>query len=182
VCWKYWLPLFSILYRLNNFWNMFRLLSLFRSRTVRWRLVINVLALAIVYLLLVAVVGPAVLIRVLGCATLLALIVEDLLLISQHTHVPMRLSQGQDVVPHPAIDQEQFTRSLRLPRWLSRLLLHFDAHELHHMYPFVPGYRLVGVPYSPVNEVSCWHWIRAARRVPGEVLLFQNRQQSGYDV
>jgi acyl-lipid omega-6 desaturase (Delta-12 desaturase) len=182
VCWKYWIPLFSVLYRLNNFWNISRLLALFRTKTVRRRLVVNTAALAVSYLALAAIVGPAVFARVLGCATVLALMAEDLLLISQHTHVPMGLSQGKDVIPHPAIDQEQFTRSLRFPAWLSPLLLHFDAHELHHMYPFVPGYRLSAIPYSPANEVSCWRWIPAARRVPGEVLLFQNRHQSGYDV
>lgn len=182
VCWKYWIPLFSILYRVNNFWNVFRLRRLFRTKAIRRRLSINIATLALVYLIFVAVVGPAVLVPVVGGAMVLALIAEDLLLISQHTHVPMGLSQGRDVVPHAAIDQERFTRSLRFPAWLSRLLLHFDAHELHHMYPFVPGYRLAEIPYAPANEVSCWGWIPAARGVPGEILLFQNRHQSGYDV
>ena len=182
VCWKYWIPLFSILYRLNNFWNISRLLRLFRTRALRRRLTVNTVVLGVVYLAVVTLLGPALFLRVLGGAIVLALIAEDLLLISQHTHVPMGLSHGQDVIPHAAIDQEQFTRSLRFPAWLSRLLLHFDAHELHHMYPFVPGYRLAEIPYSPANEVSCWRWIPAARGVPGEVLLFQNRHQSGYDV
>ena len=62
------------------------------------------------------------------------------------------------------------------------LLLHFDAHELHHMYPFVPGYRLHGVAYTPQNEVGYWGWIRAAKRVPGEVFLFQNRTESGWEI
>ncbi len=183
MCWKYWIPLFSVLYRLNNFWNISRLLRLFRTRALRRRLTVNTVVLA----------SPLPgsgrgagssrsASRIRGGALVLALIAEDLLLISQHTHVPMGLSHGHDVIPHSAIDQEQFTRSLRFPAWLSRLLLHFDAHELHHMYPFVPGYRLAEIPYSPANEVSCWRWIPAARGVPGEVLLFQNRHQSGYDV
>ena len=66
--------------------------------------------------------------------------------------------------------------------WLSALLLHIDAHELHHMYPFVPGYRLHRVAYAPHNEVGCWHWIRLAKRVPGDVFLFQNRTESGWEI
>jgi acyl-lipid omega-6 desaturase (Delta-12 desaturase) len=182
VCWKYWIPLFSILYRLNNFWNVPRLLRLFHPRRLRRRLLLNLVAVLFVYLALAAIAGPVMLVRLLGLATVLSLITEDVLLISQHTHVPMGLSRGVSVAPHAAIEQEQFTRSLRFPDWLSRLLLHFDAHELHHMYPFVPGPRLADIPYSPANEVSCWRWIRTARAVPGEVLLFQNRTQSGYDV
>jgi len=182
VCWKYWLPLFSVLYRLNNFWHIPRLLRLFHAARPRRRLIVNVVGLLIVYIVVLGMAGPTALMRSLGVATILALVCEDMLLISQHTHVPMGLSHGLDVAPHAAIEQERFTRSLRFPHWLSVMLLHFDAHELHHMYPFVPGHRLEDIPYSPANEVTCWRWIRAARAVPGEVLLFQNRTQSGYDV
>jgi len=182
VCWAYWIPLFSILYRLNNFWNMPRLMGLFRTRAVRHRLIADAVVLATIYTVGLVMIGPATLARLFGLAILLALITEDMLLISQHTHVPMGRSCGARVTPYPAIEQEHFTRSLRFPAWLSRLLLHFDAHELHHMYPFVPGHRLSEIPYSPANEVSCWRWIHAARAMPGEVLLFQNRDQSGYDV
>ena len=182
VCWKCWIPLFSIIYRVNNFWNLRRLLGLFRAREVQRRVLVNAAAVAALYLVVAVVLGPAAVLRAFGLATVLALMAEDVLLISQHTHVPMGRSHGREVDPYRAIDQERFTRSLRLPNWLSRLSLHFDAHELHHMYPFVPGYRLGQIAYTPSNEVSWWRWIPLARAVPGEVLLFQNRHQSGYDV
>lgn len=117
-----------------------------------------------------------------GPALLLSPMAEDVLLLSQHTHIPQHVSHGAAVRPFPAIEQEEFSRSLRLPGWLSMLLLHFDAHELHHMYPFVPGYHLHGVAYMPQNEVGYWAWIRAAKRVPGEVFLFQNRTESGWEI
>jgi hypothetical protein len=50
------------------------------------------------------------------------------------------------------------------------------------MYPRVPGYRLGRIAYVPHNEVPWWGWLRKAKRVPGEVFLFQNRDQSGLDV
>ena len=58
---------------------------------------------------------------------------EDVLLLSQHTHIPQRVSHGAGVRRFPAVEQEEFSRSLRLPGWLSTALPHFDAHELHHM-------------------------------------------------
>ena len=64
-------------------------------------------------------------------------------------------------MPHRALDQAQYTRSLRLPAPVSRALLHFDAHELHHMYPFVPGYRLRDIAFEPAHEVAWWRWVRA---------------------
>ena len=75
----------------------------------------------------------------------------------------MEVSCGERVTPHRAMEQERYTRSLRLPRAISHAVLHFDAHELHHMYPFVPGYRLREIAYTPQNEIGWRQWIAAAR-------------------
>ena len=181
MCWKYWIPLFSVVYRVQNYWFVPRLQRVMPRRDSA-RFVPHVLALAMVYLLVIWAVGPWTLLRLVGVALLLALMVQDVLILSQHTHIPMDRSAGHDVAPHRPLDQERFTRSLRLPSVVSRLMLHVDAHELHHMYPFIPGYRLREVPYSPVNEVGWWGWVRAARAIPGEVFLFRNRRETGFHV
>ena len=181
VCWRGWVPIFSVLYRLNNFWNLLRLRMLFpedERRAISW----SALSLAGAYVAMAIVIGPALLVRLFGVANVLAFIVEDVLLISQHTHIPMTRSGGQPVPPYPPLDQERFTRSMRLPRVLSRLALHFDAHELHHMFPAVPGYRLEEIGYVAAHEVPVGTWVPAARAVPGAVLLFQSRNESGFDL
>jgi acyl-lipid omega-6 desaturase (Delta-12 desaturase) len=182
VCWRFWIPLFSVLYRLNNFWNWQRLKTLFEKREDRRGIAANSLALLGVYIALFVLVGAGAMLRLVGLALLLALIAEDLLLLSQHTHIPQNVSHGATVRPFPTIEQEVFTRSLIFPRWLSTLLLHIDAHELHHMYPFVPGYRLGGVEYRTENEIGLWAWIRGARSMPGEIFLFHNRLETGADI
>jgi fatty acid desaturase len=182
VCWKCSIPLFSVIYRLENYWHLPRLFRMFASRTERIRLVRDSAILILLYTAVTWAVGPVRMLAAFGPALLLSLMAEDVLLLSQHTHIPQHVSHGAAVRPFPAIEQEEFSRSLRLPAWLSTILLHFDAHELHHMYPFVPGYRLHGVAYTPQNEVGYWGWIRAAKRVPGEVFLFQNRTESGWEI
>ena len=183
VAWRGWIPLFSVLYRLSNYWHLPRLWRLFPRRAPRQWLVGNALALLAVYGGLVMLVGPGTLARLVGVALLLSLVLEDPLLLSQHTHMPLDLSGGRSVSPYPTIAQEVFTRSLRFPDWVSRLvLLGFDAHELHHMYPFVPGYDLRRIPYGTGNDMPWWTWLRAAKRVPGTVFLFQNRRQTGLDI
>ena len=182
VCWKCSIPLFSVIYRVENYWHLPRLFRLFASRVERMRMVRDALLLVLLYAAVAWLVGPMKLLVTIGPAIFLSLVAEDVLLLSQHTHIPQHVSHGATVRPFPAIEQEEFSRSLRLPAWLSLLLLHFDAHELHHMYPFVPGYRLHGVAYTPQNEVGYWGWIRAAKRVPGEVFLFQNRTESGWEI
>jgi fatty acid desaturase len=182
VCWRSWIPLFSVAYRLGNFWSVARIARWYGTGEISTRVVAGLIVSGALYAALVWQVGWMELGRVAGVAVVLAFVVEDMLLISQHTHVPMELSGGSRVAPHRALDQQRFTRSLRFPAPLSRLILHFDAHELHHMYPFVPGYRLREIGYEPSNEVGWWHWVRAARAIPGDVLLFQNRHQTGFDL
>jgi len=181
VCWRWWIPLFSVMYRVNNFWNVPRLRSLFENSNDRRRIAINSIGLIVGYIAIAVLVGPGTLLRLVGLGVLLSLIAEDLLLLSQHTHIPQQLSHGETVRPFPTVEQEVFTRSLVFPRWLSAVLLHIDAHELHHMYPFVPGYRLGGIAYETENEIGVWTWIRRARAMPGEIFLFHNRLETGAD-
>ena len=182
VCWKYWIPLFSILYRTGNYWNLPRLLKLFPRWGDRRAIARESAAMLALYILLPVALGPVRLLQTSGLAIVLSLMIEDVLLLSQHTHMPQGVSHGAAVRPYPAIEQEPFTRSLRLPTWLSALVLHFDAHELHHMYPFVPGYHLRRIPYRPTNEIGWWTWLRRAKQLPGEVLLFQSRAETGWDI
>ena len=182
VCWRYWIPLFATLYRINNFWNLPRLRSLFPKREDRRGMAISITSFLIAYVAVAALVGPWTLLRVTGLASVFAFIVEDLLILSQHTHIPQNLSQGKQVPPFPAIEQDVFTRSLVLPSWISALLLHIDAHELHHMYPFVPGYRLRDISYDTCNRIDWWKWVRCARALPGETLMFHNRSETGADI
>jgi fatty acid desaturase len=182
ICWRLWIPLFSVLYRLTNYWHLPRLFSMFPKRKDRVAIARDTIVLMLVYGAILLIAGPATVLRVGGVAILLSLVMEDVLLLSQHTHVPQNISHGTAVKPFPAMDQEPFTRSLRLPRFASAFVLHFDAHELHHMYPFVPGYHLRRIAYSPENEIGWWRWLRGAKKLPGDVLLFQNRLESGYDL
>jgi acyl-lipid omega-6 desaturase (Delta-12 desaturase) len=181
-CWRLWIPLFSTLYRIENYWNLRRLARMFPRVEDHWPMQRSAALQLAGYAALVAIVGPSLLARVAAAGVILSLMVEDLLLLSQHAHVPQNVSAGHQVSPIPAIGQEVFTRSLRLPRWASTLLLHLDAHELHHMYPFVPGYHLRRIPYQPSHEIGWCEWVRVSKRLRGVVLLFQNRHDTGIHI
>jgi acyl-lipid omega-6 desaturase (Delta-12 desaturase) len=181
VCWRYWIPLFATLYRINNFWNLPRLRSLFAKPEDRRKMAISIVTYLIAYVAVATIVGPWTILRVTGLAFVFAFIVEDLLILSQHTHIPQNLSEGKQVSPFPAGEQDVFTRSLILPSWISTMLLHIDAHELHHMYPFVPGYHLRSISCDTPNEIGWWRWVRCARALPGETLMFHNRIETGAD-
>ncbi len=182
-CWRLWIPLFSILYRLQNYWNLRRLFRLFPRSRKRRRMSVNLLLLLAIYLSLAIWLGPQACLQWFGLSTILTLMMQDVLILSQHTHIPMELSHGEDVLPFSPAEQELYTRSLKFPAWFSSwVLLNLDAHELHHIYPSIPGYFLNRIDYRPQNEISWWRWLVKAKQVPGAVLLFQNRNSSGFDI
>ena len=176
--WRTWMPLFSVLYRVQNFWNTRRLAKFLEAGLVRRIRIENSFFLT-GYIALVVWLGPGYLFMMGGLALLLALAIEDILLLSQHTHMPTRIAGSARVPLLSPRDQQACTRSLRLPRWLSWMLLHFDAHELHHMYVRVPGYRLRALSIQTPNEVSWWRWLRAAKKLSGVDFLFGSRDRTG---
>ncbi|MFO0868543.1 MAG: fatty acid desaturase [Pirellulales bacterium] len=181
ICWALWIPLFSLLYRLSNYWHLPRLWRLLPTAGERRRMVVGAVIYLLGYAALVVWCGPLWLCRLLGCALFLTMVAQDLLILSQHTHIPQRCSHGEAVRPFSAAQQEVFTRSLVFPRWFSGwILLHLDAHELHHVYPRVPGYYLGQLARPTLNAMPWWQWVWRARRIRGDVLLFQNRDQTGY--
>jgi fatty acid desaturase len=175
--------LVSVLYRWGNYWDLPRLRRVFPRPAVRrqitWGIALSLLA----YVVLAGTVGPGRLLVLVGPGLYVSFALQDLLILSQHTHIPMRLSEGRDVGPVPPREQEVYTRSLRFPAWFAHwVLLNVDAHELHHMYPRVPGCHLPRIPYRTHRAVPWWRWLLDAKRVRGDVLLFQNSAQTGYDI
>ena len=179
VAWALCLPLFSVLYRVQNFWNVPRVARYLSRLDVR-RAWFNAALLAAGYVALTIGVGPLALAKLLAIGLALSLAAQDVILLSQHTHMPRELSGGEDVKPFAPLDQEPFTRSMRMPEWLSRLLLSFDRHELHHMYVRVPGYDLHRIAYRPENEVHWLAWLRGAKRLSGTAFLFGRREETGF--
>ena len=177
--WRTGLPLFSVLYRLQNYWNPRRLRQ-FLTASVLPRIRIESLLLLSIYAVIASWVGPWQLVANCGLGLLLALAIQDPLLLSQHTHMPRHLADGKAVQPFTHSEQEAYTRSIRFPSWFSALIMHFDAHELHHMFVRVPGYRLRRIDYRPSNEVGWWPWLRAAKKLSGVEFLFGRRDESGF--
>jgi omega-6 fatty acid desaturase (delta-12 desaturase) len=179
-CWKTWIPLFSLLYRINNYWNYPRVVRHLGARAQRKNVARDILALLLAYAVSLLLIGPAAFLQVFGVASLITLVMQEALLLSQHTHIPTNISHGRTVRPFPPREQEAYTRSLRFPAWISRvLLMHFDAHELHHMYVRVPGYDLGKISYQTRNTVDWWRWIRGSRGLSGVAFLFSDKNRSG---
>ncbi len=181
IAWRTGLPLFSIVYRVGNYWNLPRLARLFPAAAQRRAIVANALTLGIGYGLLIWALEPQTVLRLVGLGLVLSLALQDPLILSQHTHIAQRLSGGAKVTPLAPGEQEIYTRSLVFPRVVAQwVLMNFNAHELHHRHVAVPGYRLARIAHAPANTIDWWHWLRAAKRLRGSVFLFENRDSTGF--
>jgi len=181
IAWRLGIPLFSVVYRLSNYWNIPRLFRLFPSPKQRCAIALNALVLLGLYLGAVWLIGFEALFQFAGLSVAASLALQDPLILSQHTHIPQPVSGGRRVEPLSGEGQQRYTRSLRFPRWFAHwVLINFNAHELHHRFVSVPGYRLGLLSQEQPNEVYWWTWLRAAKRLRGSVLLFGNREQSGF--
>lgn len=181
-CWKWWIPIFTVAFGLLNFWNIPRLWQRYPSGRDRVRHVASVAFILIVHGSLMTLLGPA-WTRIFGGGLCLFFLVSDPLLLSQHSHMPQHVSEGSKVTPFEPWEQDRFTRSIIFPDWISRwILLHFDAHGVHHLMPHLPCYHL-GLAHERLdvrNRIDWWEWLVAAKRTPAHLLLFQDREQTGY--
>lgn len=179
--WRTGLPLFSVIYRVGNYWHLPRLLRLFPTARQRRAIVVNALVLLAFYAGAVMLFGGETVIRCAALALLLGLALQDPLILSQHTHIAQPVSEGRSVAPLSGETQIRYTRSLRFPRWFARwLLMNFNMHERHHLHPNVPGYRLAQLEEAQPNEVHWWTWLRAAKRLSGAQFVFGHREQTGF--
>jgi fatty acid desaturase len=183
-CWRFWLPLFSILYRTGSYWNWSKLKGLFPSALHRRKILFSMGVLFVSCLAMAIVLGPIVFLRVFVGAFFVQLILADPILVSQHTHIELKFDRGAaKATPIPFLEQEVFTRSLLSPTWVSRLIFfNFDHHGLHHLFPRVPGYFLHRIPSEAVSAFPLFAWIRKVKRVPAHILVFHHRGETGLDV
>ena len=179
LAWGTCFPLTSVLYRWNNYWYLPRVRK-FLPESHYPGIRNNVLGSLFLYLLLGFFLGSGFLVQTFGLGLFLSFVAQDILLLSQHTHIPQKLSEGAPVRPFSPEEQLQFTRSLRFPAWFSFLILHFDAHELHHRFVSVPGYDLRKIPLPTARDIHWWTWLREAKKIPGDIFFFHNSDETGF--
>lgn len=182
-CWKFWIPVFGVAYRAQHFWKPSKIKN--HAGDEKGRMIVRGILIQLAfYGALIVLLGVPFLLTTFGLAFLIHLSICDPILLSQHSHIPQEESDGENVSPFPHRDQDVFTRSIEFPKFFSKwVLLHFDLHELHHLFPHIPGYHLDRLPVSEIeleNSYHWWSWILEAKRLPAHELIFKNREETGW--
>jgi acyl-lipid omega-6 desaturase (Delta-12 desaturase) len=178
--WRLFFPLFGALYRFTIYWNPRRWPS--GKKTKHYWNAVGVLCFWIIALrTLWQFQGMHLLLFFIGLW--IHLFLFEAIVLSQHTHVPQKISHGEDVKPVPSWEQDQYTRSLELPWFVSRILLFsFNEHELHHLYPSLPCYHYSKIKLKMVNQRGALSWWKESRRMKGSDFMFKNRNQTGSSI
>ncbi len=181
-CWKFWIPIFSIVFGVSVFWNLQRVAAVAPSPRQRRRTLFSFVVLPAVYALAIALVGVRFL-EVWPVAFLCFLTIGDPLLLSQHVHLPLNRTDGEKVTPFTPANQDRFTRTIIVPRWVAQwVFFQFTTHGAHHAYPQVAHYDIARVPFRSTHAVWWSDWLRTAKQMPAVLLLYKSSEDTGISI
>lgn len=177
VCWWMFIPIFYLVYLLSNYWNVFKIKRFVRVqilKSIQWEMLLFVFG----YFLLFSMVDFSKYAVILW-GFFLSLIWKELIILTQHTHVEIPISDGQNVRPISYKDQVKYTRSFYVSKFFEKwFLFNFNMHEAHHAQPGLPAYYLGEVELNlPRN--SYWNWFKQAKSMKGVDFIFKTSKHTG---
>jgi fatty acid desaturase len=111
-------------------------------------------------------------------AYILSLMISDLFILSQHSHIEIPLSNGKPVKPLRFSEQVKYTRSISLFRNIGRYVyFNFNLHELHHAYPILPAYYLDKTHLKMPNTVKFMQYLKHAKSMKGVDFIFNSSKK-----
>ncbi|WP_340200303.1 fatty acid desaturase family protein [Ascidiimonas sp. W6] len=177
ISWFLFLPLFTIGYRIDNYWNL-RKIKTFAPKTNRKRVLFNLLIIILIWTLLIILFTDFYVSYVLP-AFLIGLMMSDLIILSQHSHIDIPVSNGKDVKPLKHAYQVKYSRSIRVGSVFENwVLFNFNMHEKHHAYPGVPSYYLPEMQCEEKNTRNFWTFICKAKLLSGENFVFSTTKKT----
>jgi len=178
-CWKFWIPLMAPLFVLQNFWGLNRLFRSFPKLSDKRNVIFSMLVIVAVYAFLFAWM-PGIMLKVWLLGFIMFLLISDLVLMSQHTHIDSHFADENEVKAFRYSEQTKYTRTIIYPKFVSRFIFyHFDKHAVHHQYPGVPTYYLGNFPVPEDLNIGWWEWLKRAKSLSAYDLIYSSPKESG---
>lgn len=178
IAWLLFIPVFYLAYKLSNYWNILKIRRFVNSKRYK-KSVISIFSYFSIYLIISALFGEFLITLVLP-AFVLSLIWKELIILTQHSHVEIPISKGEEVRPVAYKDQVPYTRSFYTYRFIENyLLFNFNRHEAHHVYPGLPSYWLSSVELNEPEKPFFKDWFIQAKSLKGEDYIFRTSKHTG---
>jgi len=181
VSWRIGFPLFTIGYRLGNYWNRKKLTKYLPEAKLQGVFKNQIVLLAL-YAVAFVFFGKWILMN-LALAYFFSLMISDIIILSQHSHIDIPVSGGEDVQPVRYVEQIPYSRSLGFNAVFARvMLLNFNLHELHHAQPGLPAYHLDKVAVETPNTRGFKKYFLAAKKMKGVDFVFKTTSKTGVEI
>jgi fatty acid desaturase len=178
IAWWLFIPLFYLAYKISNYWNVFKIKRHLQPN--KYNKAVFHICIYLSFYLCLLLLFPEFVIRVFAISFSISLIWKELVIMTQHSHIEIPISDGGKVKPVAYIDQVPFTRSFFLNNTIARyLLFNFNLHEAHHMYPGLPAYWLDQVSINEARAPTYIQWFKKAKSMKGEDNVFRTSKHTG---
>lgn len=175
-CWLFFIPLFTVGYRIGNYWNIKKLKKHLPEKKLP-AIYLNMVLQALIYASVFYFFGSWIMHWLLP-AYIISLMISDLFILSQHSHIEIPLSNGKEVKPIRFSEQVQYTRSVLVFRYIGRFVyFNFHLHELHHAYPVLPSYYLDKTKIKMPNTVKFIDYLIDAKKMKGIDFVFSTSKK-----
>jgi omega-6 fatty acid desaturase (delta-12 desaturase) len=178
ISWFLFIPIFYLSYHLSNYWNLFKI-KRFVSKNVYRTAVVSLVVYCLIYGVCTVFFTEAV-VKYFLPAFLLSMVWKELIILTQHSHIEIPISNGEEVRPVSYAEQIKYTRSFYTVPFISRyFLFNFNLHEAHHVYPGLPSYYLDKIDLNVPRKPMYSEWFVEAKSMSGENFIFRTSKQTG---
>ena len=178
VAWKLCVPLFYLSYKLSNYWSLFKIKRFINPKKFR-KVKAQVLVYIVIYSLLVYFFWEF-LIQVFIFSFLISLLWKEMVIMTQHSHIEITVSNNKEVKPISYLDQVQYTRSFQVNLFFAKyFLFNFNLHEAHHAHPAIPAYKLSDIHLESLQKPKFIYWLFRAKKMKGVDYIFKTSKHTG---
>jgi fatty acid desaturase len=178
IAWWLFIPLFYLTYKISNYWNVFKIKR--HLHPAKYKKAIIHICIYLSFYLSILLLFPEFILRVFALSFSISLIWKELVIMTQHSHIEIPISNGEKVKPVAYVEQVPFTRSFFINSTIARFLIfNFNLHEAHHMYPGLPAYWLDQIKVNEERKPTYIQWFKKAKSMKGEDYVFRTSKHTG---
>ena len=178
IAWKLFIPLFYLSYKLSNYWNVLKIKRFLNPKKYR-KVKTQIFLYLVVYVILFYFFWDHI-VKVFIFAFAISLLWKELIIMTQHSHIEIPISNKREVKPISYLDQVKYTRSFYINTSFAKyFLFNFNLHEAHHAQPAIPAYKLSSVNLNTPKRPAFFYWLFKAKKMKGVDYIFKTSKHTG---
>lgn len=176
-CWKSWIPLISIHYIVTVFFDLTHT-SLRNHNRKLFLAAMSTFWVVAFHGTLIYSLGTQWL-MIFGLSSFIYLNLGDISLLTQHVHLPLDQANGIAVNPKANWEQDEYSHTMVLPDFVTKwIVLGFNHHSLHHLFPNLPYYKSHLVEFKGQHTHGWKEWILKTKSMKATELIFHAESEA----